>query len=149
MQRTSTIRTARIAHRYLGLFFAPSILFFALSGVFQVLGWHQALRGANEAPARWIEEMAQIHKKQTLELPAPKPQKQATDPAEDRQAPKKSSKTPASKTAMKLFVLVMSVALIATTLLGIVMALLYGGDWKITSAVVLLGVFFPIAIALL
>lgn len=149
MQRSSTIRTARIVHRYLGLFFSASILFFALSGIFQVLGWHQELRGTNEAPARWIQEMAQIHKKQTLELPGPKPQKQANDLTDDRRSPKKSSTAPASKTAMKLFVLVMSVALIATTLLGIVMALFYGGDWRITSSVVLLGVLFPLAIALL
>jgi len=147
MQRSSIAKTSRIVHRYLGLFFAPSILFFALSGVFQVLGWHQALRGANEAPSRWIQEMGQIHKKQTWELPAPKPQKPANEPLEDRQAPKKSSKAPASIAVLKLFVLVMSIALIATTLLGIVMAFLYGGDWRVTFALVLTGVLIPIAMA--
>jgi hypothetical protein len=142
MQRNSITRTARIAHRFLGLFFAPSILFFALSGIFQVLGWHQTVRGTNQAPARWIQEMAQIHKKQTWELPASKPTDGSTD---NRVTPKKPSKAPVPKTALKIFVLAMSVALIATTLLGIVMALRYGGDWRIASAVVLLGALFPLA----
>lgn len=146
MQRNSMVRTARIVHRFLGIFFAPSILFFALSGIFQVLGWHQTVRGASHTPPQWIQEMAQIHKKQTWDLPAQKP----ANPSTDKLAPsKKLSKAPVSKLALKLFVLAMSVALIATTLLGIIMALLYGGDWRIASAVLLLGVLIPLAAAML
>ena len=147
MQRSSTIKTARIAHRYLGVFFAPSILFFALSGVLQVLGWHQASRGTNEAPPRWMQEMGQIHKKQTWELPAPKRQKPANELQEDEQTPKKPSQASASITVLKVFVLVMSIALMVTTLLGILMAFLYGGDWRVAFALVLAGVLIPLAIA--
>jgi hypothetical protein len=43
----------------------------------------------------------------------------------------------------------MSVALMVTTFLGIIMALLYGGDWRIVSVTVLLGVLFPVAMTLL
>lgn len=148
MQRGSVIRTTRIVHRYLGLFFAPSILFFALSGAFQVLGWHQTRGGANGEPARWIAVMAQLHKKQSLVLPDPKPKKEKNR-TDDPSAPKKQSKAPASKIALKVFVLAMSVALAVTTLLGILMALLYGGDWRVASVVVLLGIVFPIAVTVL
>ncbi|HEY4050009.1 MAG TPA: hypothetical protein VGM27_24370, partial [Acidobacteriaceae bacterium] len=150
MQRSSIIKTIKITHRYLGLFFAPAILFFAFSGAILVLGWHQTSRSSNYLPARWIEETAQIHKKQTLALPTPKPQKPITETGDDRPIPaKKVSKTPASKVVLQCFLVAMSVALIVTTFLGIIMALLYGGDWRIATVTVLLGILFPIAMTLL
>jgi hypothetical protein len=150
MQRGLIVRTLRITHRYLGLFFAPAILFFAFSGAIQVLGWHQASRRSNYAPARWIEEMAQIHKKQTLALPAPKQQKAVNHSGEDQAIPvKKLPKAPASKVVLQCFVLAMSVALIATTALGIIMAMLYGGDWRTACMIVFFGILFPVAVMLL
>lgn len=150
MQRGLIIRTIRITHRYLGLFFAPAILFFAFSGAIQVLGWHQTSRGSNYAPPRWIEQMAQLHKKQTLALPAPKQQKAVNDSGEDQAIPaKKARKTPASKVVLQCFVVVMSIALMVTTALGIVMALLYGKDRRIACMIVLFGILFPVAVMLL
>jgi hypothetical protein len=150
MQRGSIIKTIKITHRYLGLFFAPAILFFSLSGSLLVLGWHQTSRDGNYVPARWIAEIAQIHKKQTIVLPNPKPQRPVGDAGNDRPVPaKKVSKTPASKVVLQCFVVVMSVALMVTTFLGIIMALLYGGDWRIVSVAVLLGILFPVAMTLL
>lgn len=150
MQRGSIIKTIRVTHRYLGLFFAPGIIFFAFSGALLVLGTHQTSRGSNYVPARWIQEIAQMHKKQTLVLPTPKHQKPVNDSGDDRAIPtKKASKTPRLKVTLQWFVVAMSLALVVTTFLGIIMALLYGGDWRVASVVVLLGILFPVAVAML
>ncbi|MBT9330612.1 hypothetical protein [Paracidobacterium acidisoli] len=150
MQRSSVIKAIRVTHRYLGLLFAPAIVFFAFSGAMQVMGWHQTTRGSSYVPPRWIVEMAQIHKKQTLALPAPKAQKPADDAGDTRNAPMpRKPKESGSKFVMQCFVFVMSIALAATTLLGIVMAFLYGGDRRITCLAVLAGMLFPLAILFL
>lgn len=150
MQRGSMLKAIRVTHRYLGLFFAPAILFFAFSGALQVLGWHETSRGSAYVPARWIVEMAQLHKKQTLALPAPKAQKPAKDSGDTRSTTvKKSPKVSGERLVMQCFVVAMSIALMMTTLLGIVMALLYGRKRWIACVVVSCGIFFPIAVALL
>jgi hypothetical protein len=146
MQRSSTIRALKIAHRYLGLFFAPAILFFAFTGALQTFGWHETTRGSSYVPARWIVKLAQIHKKQTLTLPAPKAKVPAADPGDAHSNPVK--KSPGSKFALQCFVFAMSIGLAATTLLGIIMAMLYGGDRRIACGVVIAGILFPAAVLL-
>jgi hypothetical protein len=82
----------RFAHLYLGLFTAPAILFFAFTGALQTLSLNDRSPDGSYTPPHWISVMAQLHKKQTMQLPqrrpgppegasAPKPQKTAFDPA--------------------------------------------------------------------
>ena len=150
MQRGSMIKAFKVTHRYLGLFFAPAVLFFAFSGALQVFGWHETGRGSNYVPARWIVEIAQLHKKQTLSIPAPKVKEQAVDSKEDRSSvAKKDNKKRGSNFALKCFVFVMSIALMMTTVLGMVMAFQYGGDRRVACVVILFGCLFPVAVVLL
>ena len=47
------LATIRLVHWYAGVFFAPTIIFFALSGVFQIFKLHEAYRdtpGAQGGP---------------------------------------------------------------------------------------------------
>jgi hypothetical protein len=53
------MKTIRSLHFYLGIFFAPSIIFFAFSGALQAFGLHE---GDNHA--KWIESMGEVHKNQ-------------------------------------------------------------------------------------
>src|SRR5262249_31293977 len=99
-------------------------------------------------PARWLLQMAQIHKKQTLAIPTPKTKTPANDPNDvHSDSPKK--KTQIGKRALQVFVVLMSVALMATTLLGIVMAFMYGGDRRVTALALLAGILFPISVVLI
>jgi|SRR5579862_251108 len=150
MQRGSVIKALKITHRQLGLFFAPAIVFFAFSGALQVFGWHESKRGSDYVPARWIVAIAQLHKKQTLAVPLPKPKDQTPRPAGDRSSTvPKEGRPQGSKFMLQCFVFIMSTALVATTLLGIVMAFFYGGDRRIACGVLILGCLFPVAIVFL
>lgn len=53
------MQKVRALHFYLGVFFAPSIIFFAFSGALQSFGLHEG-----EGHAKWIEEMGEVHKNQ-------------------------------------------------------------------------------------
>jgi hypothetical protein len=117
------MRKLRILHRYLGLFFSPAILFFAFTGALQTFDLHSTNKSTGYAPPPWLVEMAQLHKKQTLE-----PNKAKAKPAKNDLVPtdsaidKKAAPPSRSALPLKWFVVVMSVGLIGTTFLGIVMA---------------------------
>jgi hypothetical protein len=94
----------RLSHLYLGVFTAPAILFFAFSGALQTLSLNDRSQDGSYTPPHWISVMAQLHKKQTTQLPlrrsgpqegarAAKAQKAASDPA------KQDEKSPAVRVA--------------------------------------------------
>ena len=128
------MRSLRQLHHYVGVFLAPAILFFAVSGAVQTfrLGEDKGWGGTPPAALVW---MTSVHKDQTLphakpEKPAPKPD--AAKPAakaeadddhdhdhdHDHQAPHGPSPLP-----LKIFVVVLALGLITSTLLGITIAL--------------------------
>ena len=98
------MKTIRSLHFYLGIFFAPSIIFFAFSGALQSFGLHE---GDNHA--KWIEEMGEVHKNQRPPdwmKAAPKAQPSGGQPAPQQQPPQQAaapasapSSSPASTTA--------------------------------------------------
>lgn len=164
MGNVSATKTIRLVHRYLGLFFAPAIVFFSFSGALQTLGLHETSRGSSYVPPSWIVRMAQLHKKQTFYLPAPKIKAQAASVADPQDGSAKhhsgerkkkaaigtrNSEDGTAKFALKGFVFVMSIALMLSTILGVIMALRYGGDARVVWMVVLSGVLFPIAVTML
>jgi hypothetical protein len=53
------MKTIRTLHYYLGVFFAPSIIFFAFSGALQTFSLHEG-----DHPQKWIETMGEVHKNQ-------------------------------------------------------------------------------------
>jgi hypothetical protein len=148
MQRRAIVKTIKVAHRYLGLFFAPAIIFFSFSGALQTLGLHEVAQGNGHVPARWLLEMAQIHKKQTLVVTASKIKTPTNDPAAAHGSSAKK-KAPVGRLALQVFVVLMSVALMATTILGMIMAFMYGGDPRITALALVAGILFPISVMLL
>src|ERR1700694_5036858 len=64
--RWNLIVLMRRVHLYLGMFSAPAILFFALTGILQTLSLHEFSRDGSYKPPMWIVVLAQIHKKQSL-----------------------------------------------------------------------------------
>ena len=150
--RTSWLKTIRLLHRYMGLFFAPAILFFAFSGAIQTFDLHKANARTGYAPPTWVLEMAQIHKSQNMNVTKAKskPKKVESDAAdsapEDAPAPKSAANPRHSALAMKWLVVIMSVGLILSTLLGIYMSFQYGGDPRLAWGALLTGTLIPVAL---
>jgi hypothetical protein len=68
-----TQRRLRRLHLYLGVFFAPAIILFSLSGALQTFRWQEE-KGYGGTPPAWIVWMASVHKDQTTPRPKrPKP----------------------------------------------------------------------------
>ena len=141
------LRKIRLVHRYLGLFFSPAILLFALSGALQTFNLHQANTRTGYVPPPWLVELAQIHKKQTTDLPKEKtkPALPAGSDSHDPVAARKASSPGKSTLPLKCFVVLMSAGLVATTLLGIYMAFSYGGNRVLVSATLAGGILLPVA----
>jgi uncharacterized iron-regulated membrane protein len=59
------IKAARQLHLYLGLFFAPSIIFFAFTGSLQTFSLHENKHPGDHNP-EWIATLASVHKDQVL-----------------------------------------------------------------------------------
>jgi hypothetical protein len=142
------MKNIRLLHRYMGLFFSPAILFFTFSGVLQTFNLHQQNRSTGYVPAAWVVEMAQIHKKQTSSVSKEKskptsPEGTLRDPV--AQKVEKAAPSPRNTALpLKCFVLVMSVGLFASTLLGIYMAFRYGGKRRIVWGMLIGGTLLPI-----
>jgi hypothetical protein len=93
------MRFLRRLHLYLGCFFAPLLLFFVATGWYQTMQVdRQKKRGEAET---WIDRITSVHKDQVF-------------PSE--------SAIGYNTTLFKWFVVLMSIALIATVILGIVLA---------------------------
>jgi len=116
------LKNVRVVHYYLGVFFAPLIVFFAFSGVLQVFKLHEAYRATPGAQGDWVAWMAQVHKEQSLVPPRPAPARRAEAAAGSAPPPKEGE--PRSS-AMKWFTALMGTSLAATTLLGLYIAFRY------------------------
>ena len=115
------MKQIRQLHLYLGTLFAPMIIFFAFSGALQTFQWHEKGKSATYRPPAWIVTLAQIHKNERM-----------------AQADGKS-------VALRWFIMVMSVGLIITTLLGIYMAFKFNRDRRIIWGLMGLGFIIPVA----
>lgn len=147
----------RTLHLYLGTLFAPAIIFFAFSGVLQVLGLHEAEDAeAARAPA-WIEAIARLHKDQRLARPssqkvpsaimamrAEHEQRAAHDhPTHDEKT--EASSRSFSQVALKAFVVLMAVGLIVSAALGLVIALRNPRTRRVATLMLALGLVLPLA----
>ena len=106
------VATIRLAHWYAGVFFAPTIIFFAFSGVMQVFKLHEAYRAVPGAQGDWIAWMSQVHKEAALIPPRAAPAK-APPPRAERSSP------------FKWFAALMGVSLIGASLAGLWIAFNY------------------------
>jgi hypothetical protein len=138
----SLLKTIRLVHFYLGVFFAPLIVFFAFSGSLQVFKLHERYRAVPGASADWVAWMAQVHKEQEWAAPRAAPPKRAAPDAPGA-APKKAEETP--PTPIKVLAGLMGLALAATTLLGLWIGFNYPRRRVGFSVALALGLALPIA----
>jgi hypothetical protein len=114
------VKKLRQIHLYLGSFFAPMLILFAVSGLWQVLD-----RGQYER-SPWLRYLSSIHMEHAL---------------------KSSVHSPIS-IFLELFVVLMALSLILTITLGVIMAFKFGHG-KMTLACLASGIFMPLALILI
>ena len=133
-----SLATLRLAHYYAGVFFAPTIIFFALSGVLQVFKLHEAYREAPGAQGDWIAWMSQVHKESALippkAAPAKAPPREGAQPRPEKPHP------------FRWFAALMGVSLIGAALAGLWIAYNYPKRRRAFFATLAAGIVVPLAI---
>lgn len=146
--RSNLLVLMRRVHLYLGVFSAPAILFFALTGILQTLSLHEFSRDGSYQPYRWIVVLAQIHKKQTTQVPERKSAPPANAIVSAREKAKGIDALISSngyKTMpMKIFFVVIGVGLILSTMTGMAMAWKFKRDRKLNLCLFVAGAVVPI-----
>ncbi len=118
-------RALRKTHLYLGTLFAPILLLFTISGAWQIFRFNDAKKDGSYTPPRLVSTLSSLHKNQTLE-------KETHD-----------------RTPLKAFAFLACLALVSTTLLGIVMAYRFTASPVTVTLCLLAGIGIPVALAYL
>ena len=135
------MKNVRLVHFYLGVFFAPLIIFFAFTGILQVFKLHESYRETAGSQGDWIAWFAQFHKEQAWIPPKAAPAKAAPPKAAPGKAPESLWAKPT-----KWLVALMGVALMATTLLGLYMAFNYPRRRRGCVIALTAGIVLPLAL---
>ena len=114
------IKAMRNVHLYLGVFFTPLLVFFLISGCWQAFGLHEANKSGSYAPPAIIKSLSSVHKDQKWV------QGRVAKPS----------------TPFRYLLVLMSVGLLVTTVLGVVMAFKYTRPW-IVWACLFMGISVP------
>ena len=142
------MKTIRRIHAALGVLFAPSIILFALSGLFQLNGCHEG-----ESPNSLIVRLAQIHIHQTPSLPQRRPPRAEPPPkpeaaAATAEAPQKKEGGGESFRPIRLYFILMSLALLSSSILGVWIAFTSKRDQKLHIGLFAAGLVLPIVLLL-
>ncbi|MBV8682895.1 MAG: hypothetical protein JO111_08485 [Caulobacteraceae bacterium] len=146
-RRVPLARQIRDWHSYLGALIAPSVLFFATTGCLQLWSLHEA-HGAYDPPPL-IERLGALHKDQKFALghhhhdDPPPAAKASAKPAHDEDGSK-----PATLMLKGFFTLV-GLSLIASTLVGLWIALTQSPRRRTLAAILLIGAVVPLVLAVL
>jgi ABC-type nitrate/sulfonate/bicarbonate transport system permease component len=110
----------RKLHLYLGCLFAPMLIFFAISGAWQLFNWHQSTKDQSYNAPRVLAVLSDIHK--------------------DAHIPP----TPARKpTPLRYFMLAGAVGLVISTVIGVIMAYRFSRRPLVATICLLSGIFVP------
>jgi len=138
----TTLRSLRQWHHLIGVFLAPAILFFAFSGLIQVLGWQDQ---RNPPPAAWVSAIAGIHKKQALPKPRPaEPTRKSAGAARLGSGGHDAD----AFTPLKIFALLTAIGLFVTTLIGLTIALGTRNMRRKSLIALALGIVVPVVLLL-
>jgi hypothetical protein len=143
--KPTTLKAYRLTHLYTGVFLAPAILFFAISGFLQMFSFHEATHAAGYVPPPFIVRLSRLHKKATFTLPPPAPPKPAAP-----KLPGKPSAPPETfqHFPMKVFFGFVAVGLVVSTISGLVMAWKYSRRKWVPSSIFFAGIALPLLLLL-
>jgi hypothetical protein len=146
-----TITAAPPAFGALPEFFAPTILFFAITGGLQMFGLPETARGSSHAPPDVLVHLSQLHKKGTLYLPPRKvaPPNSAKSDGAKLDGPKLETPKPTqappppNSLPMKIFFAATALALAVSTCTGVIMGWKYARRKSIVLLTLTVGVVIP------
>lgn len=122
------MNTLRKAHLYLGCIFAPMIIYFSISGAWQIFRFNDIPKEEPPSALRtFAHELSKPHTHSTL--------------------PGKNHKTEHSD-AFNWLALFMAVALVTTTALGLALAFRFGRSTRLVFACLVVGTGLPIILLL-
>jgi hypothetical protein len=138
--------SVRIWHNYLGMILAPSIIFFALTGLLQIFSLHEA-HGGYKPPAL-IEKLSSVHKDQVFE--AKEHEAEPAEPPEPAEAkPQAQQRSMIGTYVLKWFFALVALGLAVSTVLGVWMGL-KGTVRRRTNLWLLgLGIVLPVVLTIL
>lgn len=166
------LKIARSIHLYLGVFTAPMLLFFAITGGLQTFSLHETTRGSSYVPPAWLASMGQLHKKQTMVMPVrrPRPADAVAPAAGSSNAPAATTSATATATdaraasgqparsagesskknllPMKIFFALVALSLLVSTLTGIYMSYRFSRKPRLISTILIAGVAVPLLLLL-
>ena len=120
------MKKLRQAHLYLGCIFAPVLIFFAVSGAWQLFDLHRGRKDHSYVPPRALVSLSAIHMRQQL-----------------------PSAHQANTTPLRVFILLAATGLVLTTALGIVMAFRFTRSKTTVAICLAAGVAVPAAMLFL
>lgn len=144
------MRLVRQAHLWLSVFFAPSIVFFAISGLVLLMGWHD---GA--APSKMAVTLAQVHRAQTTAAPPARPRPPQVDARRrpdnlgvDRAAAARPAPPPRPHRSAPLtaFFVAMTLTLVMSTALGVAIAWSFRAQRRAVLATLAAGAVIPLVL---
>jgi len=145
IMNAQTMRRLRQIHLYIGMFFAPMILLFALSGGLQTFRLNEA-GGWGGTPPAWMVWVGAIHKNQS----APRADAQHDDhrDAHHEVRPKPAGPPPPgpSPLPLKILTVLMAIGLFASTVIGMVIALSLRAARTGSLVALVLGTVLPIVL---
>jgi ABC-type nitrate/sulfonate/bicarbonate transport system permease component len=119
------VKKLRQIHLYLGCLFAPILIFFAITGAWQLFSLHRGRKDGSYSPPSAVVKLSDIHIIQHL------------------------SSDPEAATPLRYFILAAAIGLVLTTVLGIVMAVRYGRSRRWALSCLFAGIVIPIVILLI
>jgi hypothetical protein len=144
----------RQLHAYIGLFIAPSVLFFALTGALQIFSLHEA-HGTYTPPAL-IEKLSSVHKDQVFRAKADQGPPDAKAPTTAHKpkasAPKADQEHKGASlgtTLLKWFFLVVALSLVTSTCLGAWIGLTHVKHKRFAWMLLLAGAALPVVLLLI
>jgi hypothetical protein len=144
MTTTAALKVIRLLHRYTGLFFAPTILFFAITGGLQMFGFHETSRGSSYVPPNVLVHLSQLHKKGTLYLPPRRMAPAAPNKPDFPKSQEGPQPLPAhNPLPTKIFFAATAFALLVSTCTGIVMAWKFERRKSVVVVTLAAGIFIP------
>jgi hypothetical protein len=150
----AVLKFVRLTHLYVGVFIAPALIFFAFTGALQTFSLHVSANGGTYKPANWIIVLAQLHKRQTTELPPNKLQTPTySSPTVKPGAAEKTSSSGKSldllahhSLPLKIFFLVVSAGLFTSTTTGLYMSYKYSRNKVLLAILFIAGIVVPISL---
>jgi len=117
------MKSLRSLHLYLGCLFAPLLIFFAVTGSWQLFNWHQSTKDKSYIAPPALAALSFIHK--------------------DAHIPGTPGREP---TPLRYFMLAAGAGLVATSVIGIVMAYRFSQRPMVATVCLFAGIALPAAL---